>query len=390
MVSAVRRGKPLREVARRFRVSVSTVHYWVDRVEGQRLTRVDWRDRSHRPHHIRRTKRSIENLILKVRTQLKDVSTLGEYGAQAIRGELAASGVAALPALRTIGRILERRGVLDGRGRRRHPPPPSGWYLPEVAARRSELDSFDVVEGLVIEGGTGVEVLNAVSMHGGLIASWPDHTIFAHTVVQALIEHWRSFGLPAYAQFDNDTRFQGAHQFRDTIGRVIRLCLSLGVTPVFAPPRETGFQAAVESFNARWQAKVWQRFHFDSLSAVQAQSAKYAMAHRQRARLRIDAAPRRSRFPSSWKLDLQAQPRGCIIYLRRTDARGRVSLLGHSFIVDRTWPHRLVRAHVDLIAEQIKFFALRRREPNSHRLLNTVAYHLPKRKFIDVRKFSNN
>jgi hypothetical protein len=227
-------------------------------------------------------------------------------------------------------------------------------------------------------------------MHGGLIASWPDHTIFAHTVVQALIEHWRSFGLPAYAQFDNDTRFQGAHQFRDTIGRVIRLCLSLGVTPVFAPPRETGFQAAVESFNARWQAKVWQRFHFDSLSAVQAQSAKYAMAHRQRARLRIDAAPRRSRFPSSWKLDLQAQPRGCIIYLRRTDARGQVSLLGHSFVVDRTWPHRLVRAHVDLIAEQIKFFALRRREPNSHRLLNTVAYHLPKRKFIDVRKFSNH
>ena len=130
-----------------------------------------------------------------MRTQLKDVSTLGEYGAQAIRGELAASGVAALPALRTIGRILERRGVLDCRGRIRHRPPPTRWYFPEVAARRSELDSFDVVEGLVLEGGTGVEVLNAVSMHGGLIASWPDHTIFAHTVVQALIEHWRSFGL---------------------------------------------------------------------------------------------------------------------------------------------------------------------------------------------------
>ena len=131
--------------------------------------------------------------------------------------------------------------------------------------------------------------------------------------------------------------------------------------------------------------------HFTSSDEIHTLGHLYeSMAHRQRARLRIDAAPRRSRFPSSWKLDLQAQPRGCIIYLRRTDARGRVSLLGHSFIVDRTWPHRLVRAHVDLIAEQIKFFALRRREPNSHRLLNTVAYHLPKRKFIDVRKFSNN
>jgi len=98
-----------------------------------------------------------------VRTELKDESTLGEYGAQAIRRELAASGATALPALRTIGRILERCGALDGRHRRRHPPPPTSWYLPEVAARRSELDSIDGIEGLVIEGGTKVEVLNAVS-----------------------------------------------------------------------------------------------------------------------------------------------------------------------------------------------------------------------------------
>lgn len=386
MVNAVRQGESMRRVARRFRVSVSTVHYWVERAEGRKLSRADWQDRSHRPRNIRRTKRSVENLIVRVRTQLKDSSVLGEYGAQAIQRELVARRATVVPALRTIGRILERRGSLDGRYRRRHPPPPAGWYLPDVAARRSELDSFDVVEGLVIEGGIGVEVLNAVSLHGGLIASWPDRTIFAYTVVQALVEHWKTFGLPAYVQFDNDTRFQGAHQFKDTIGRVLRLCLSLGVTAVFAPPRETGFQAAVESFNARWQAKVWQRFHFDSLAALQAQSTKYAIAYRQRARLRIEAAPRRRSFPRSWKLNLQARLMGCIIYLRRTDAHGRVSLLGHSFMVDRSWTHRLVRAHVDLTAQQIRFYALRRREPNWHPLLKTIAYHFPERKFIDVRK----
>ena len=241
MVSAVRQGESLRRVARRFRVSVSAVHYWVERAEGKRLSRIDWQDRSHRPRNIHRTKRSVENLIIRVRTQLKDSSVLGEYGAEAIQRELVARGATAVPALRTIGRILERRGALDGRYRRRHPPPPAGWYLPDVAARTSELDSFDVIEGLVIEGGIGVEVLNAVSLHGGLIASWPDRTIFAHTVVQALVEHWRAFGLPAYVQFDNDTRFQGAHQFKDTIGRVIRLCLGLGVTAVFAPPRGNRF-----------------------------------------------------------------------------------------------------------------------------------------------------
>jgi hypothetical protein len=383
MVRAVRQGESLRTVARRFHVSLSTVHYWTERAEGKRLSRVDWQDRSQRPDRIQRTKRSIENLVIRIRTELKDRSILGEYGAEAIQRDLVARGKREIPAIRTIGRILERRGALDGRHRRRHPPPPAAWYLPEVATRSGELDSFDVIEGLVIEGGINVEVLNAISLHGGLIGSWPDRTIFARTTVQAMIEHWKVFGLPAYAQFDNDTRFQGAHQFRDTLGRVIRLCLSLGVTAVFAPPRETGFQAAVESLNARWQAKIWQRFHFESLGALQSQSARYVAAYRQRARLRIESAPPRRLFPSTWKFDLQARPNGSVIYLRRTDAHGRVSLLGHSFVVDSSWPHRLVRAHVDLTADQIRFHALRRREPTWQPIVTIVPYQFPKRRFRD-------
>src|SRR5262245_23722864 len=61
-------------------------------------------------------------------------------------------------------------------------------------------------------------------------------------------------------------------------GRVIRLSLALDVVPVFAPPWETGFQAAIEGFNAQWQAKVWARFHHDSLPDLQGRSARYIAA----------------------------------------------------------------------------------------------------------------
>lgn len=37
-----------------------------------------------------------------------------------------------------------------------------------------------------------------------------------------------------------------------------------------------------------------------------------------------------------------------IIFLRRTSEQGKVRLLGHIFLVDENWPHRLVRAEVDL------------------------------------------
>src|SRR5262249_47225215 len=166
MVSAVRQGQPLRAVARTFGVGVATVAHWVERAKGQRLDRVDWSDRSHAPHKPRRTATAVEDLVLTTRNDLAK-GDLGAIGAEAIRQALLGQGVAKVPSVRTVNRILGRRGALDGKKRTRRPPPPTGWYLPEVAARKADLDQIDIVEGLVIKGGPQVEVLNGCSLHGG-------------------------------------------------------------------------------------------------------------------------------------------------------------------------------------------------------------------------------
>jgi putative transposase len=377
MVEAVRGGRSMRSVARQFHVSLSTVEWWVERARGQQLEEVNWSDRSSAPHRTRRTDPLREDLVLSLRQRLQTQSDLGEFGAAAIRREWLAQGLPEPLSVRTVGRILKRRGALDGKRRVRRPPPPVGWYLPEVASARCELDSFDVIEGLVIEGGTEVRVLNGISLHGGLVVSWPTGGLTTTFVMEALTEHWRGFGLPGFVQFDNDTLFQGAHQFADSIGRVSRFCLSLGVTPVFAPPRESGFQAAIESFNARWQAKVWQRFHHDSLSDLQTRSARYIQAHRQRCAQRIEAAPRRRGFPQSWRwIEKAPLAAGKLIYLRRSNDRGVVELLGHRFEVHPSWTHRLVRCEVDCTQNKISFFALRRRDPMEQPLLSQVDYEL--------------
>jgi len=357
------------------------VQRWVERAQGRRLDRVDWNGRPPTPKHTRRTDPTIEQRVLTIRRWLKDHSVLGEYGAAAIRREMEARGLHACPSIRTIGRILERRGVLDGRKRRRRPAPPPSWYLPDVAAGKVELDSFDTIEGLAIRGGPHLAVFTGVSLHGGLVAAWPARSVSAKSTLDALLEHWREVGLPAYAQFDNDNRFTGPRQHADAVGRVIRMCLSLDVTPVFVVPTEHGFQAAIESLNGRWQAKVWSRFEHRSLRGLKTRSTKYIAAARSRAAARIESAPSRRPFPKRWRLNLQKHPQGKIIYIRRTNDKGRVNLLGHTFTVDRHWLHRLVRAEVDLNANQLCFFALRRREPTDQPLLNEVPYTLPQKRF---------
>ena len=382
MVAAVRQHQTIRAVARRFGVSTSTVLYWVERAKGQRLDRVDWHDRSRVPHHTRRTEVGLEDEVLHVRRQLQKDSDLGACGAVVIQQALREQGHTHLPSVRTINRILRRRGALDGRIRVRRPPPPRGWYLPDLAKARAELDSFDIVEGLVIKDGPQVEIFNGVSLHGGLPMSWPVVApVTAKMVVTSMLEHWREVGLPRYAQFDNDMIFQGTHRYPDALGRVIRTCLSLGVVPVFVPPREMGFQAAMESYNGWWQARVWLRFEHATVEGLCDRSGRYVTALRQHRAARIEAAPARRPFPVGWKLDLQARPQGRLIYLRRTDGQGGVEVLGQRWQVPGTWPHRLVRVEVDLSHDRLRFDTLRRREPKSQPLVLEVSYQLPRRRF---------
>jgi putative transposase len=341
-------------------------------------------DRPCTPHTTTRTEATIEDLVLTVRQELGQCSDLGFHGAEAIHEALKARRVEPLPSVRTINRILDRRGALDGRRRTRRPAPPPGWHLPEVASKRQELDSFDVVEGLVIKGGPQIEVLNGISLHGGLAASWPvEASVTAKVVVASLIEHWRAFGLPGYAQFDNDMIFQGPHAHPDVVGRVSRLCLSLGVVPVFVVPHEFGFQSTIENYNGTWQAKVWTRFEHGSLPDLQGHSQRYVTALRRHRADRIESAPPRRAFPKDWRLNLQARLRGRIIYLRRTRAAGTVEVLGRSFEVDPHWLNRLVRVEVDLDGDKVRIYRLRRREPKDQPLLRELHHHIKNKKFSE-------
>ena len=382
MVAAARRGQAQRAVARRFGIGLGHLQYWLARTRGQRLDRVDWSNQSNAPRaHGRQTKTSVQRRVLALRRELRQ-SDLGFVGAQAIQDALRIEGPhRRLPSLRTIGRVLKRHGALDAVRRMRRSAPPAGWYLPEVAAGTAELDAFDVIEDLPLEGGPRLDVLTTRALWGPVCGAWISAAMRARWLCERLETHWRAHGCPAYAQFDNDSRFQGTHTHPDVLGQVIRFCLLLGVTPVFAPAREHGPQNLNESFNHLWQQKVWHRFHHASALAFQARSDRFVAAYQRRRAAREDHAPGRRPFPKRWTLDLHQRPRGMVIYLRRTDEFGAIRVLGHRLEVDAQWVHRLVRAEVDLEAQQIRCYRLRRRAPDEQPLVRTIKYVFPEKQF---------
>jgi len=380
MIRAIRHGKSVRAVAAKFGVSKTTVAQWIRRTKGKRLDRVDWSDRPDgSPSPVNRCATEVEACVLELRKDLKENSPLGEHGADAILREMERRECPQLPSRATINRVLKRHGELDGRHRKRYTPPPPGWYLKPLAKGIAELDQFDFVEDLCFQGGTTFQVLNGISLHGSLVASWPMNRMTSENTVQKLIEHWNEFGLPDYAQFDNSTVFQGS-RWPDSLGKVIRCCLSLDVIAVFTPPRETGFQASVESYNGRWRG-VWQRFQFEDLRAVQKQSQLYVEAVNEKNRERLEASPTRWLIPKDWQLDYSQRPQGKVIFIRRTTDDEFFDVMGHRWHVKGSGPHKLVRAEVDLTKNRILFYRLSRREPNIHEFLGTAKYHFPNKPF---------
>ncbi len=355
MVNYVRRGGSLRAAARRFARSVRTVWLWVQRARGQRLDRVDWSDRGsgpRRPHN--RTAAAMQRLIVRTRVRLQRRDALGLCGARRIRAWLHARAVAPVPSVRTIERVLARHGLLTS-PRVRRPPPPAGWFLLPVASGAAELEQWDLVEGLRLHGRA------CISLWGKFATAVPGPEPWRlPMLLPAVLAHWQQWGPPDFVQLDNDTRFAGSSRARRRLGRFVCACLAAGVVPVFAPPRESGFQARIE--NCLWQRKVWQRFRHRRWADLHRRNRAFVAAHRAyHARSQETAPPRPA----------QRAAADTIIFLRRLDSTGRAYLLGERVPVQVRWAHRLVRCELCVSTQTLRCFALRRREPEHQPLLCT-------------------
>ena len=66
--------------------------------------------------------------------------------------------------------------------------------MPEVVARRPELDSWDVVEGLQLPDETDLEVLTSICLRGGLTGAWPGPPLTARHIVLTVVRLWQEMG----------------------------------------------------------------------------------------------------------------------------------------------------------------------------------------------------
>jgi hypothetical protein len=382
-VKLYRAGIPATEVARRLHHSRSWVYKWVHYRAHHPWTR--FRSASRAPHHHpnqlsakseRRIARLRQLLIRHRQPRLRFTSV----GARAIQKEWCRRYPEPAPSVSTIQRVLQRNQLTT------HPSHPCRHaYRPHPDAPYPDaVHATDIITRWMT-GGEVVQTFNTVDIYSNDAYSTSHATKTAAAACEHLLQTWQQFGVPDVAQFDNESAFSGGnHPW--VLGKVVRLCLYMGIDVLFIPLGEADYNSPVETFNHLWAQRFWGRHHFTrrrDVSRVQRTFLAWYRSHyiaprqpdtpeRMRLGARVHTLTSRDATGVPHRLPLCA---GRVHAVRRVSPSGRVRFLNQSFRVGKRYRERYVWLTLETTYKRLSIW-YRGRAETPWKRLKTVAVPL--------------
>lgn len=231
-VKLYRSGTPATEVARQLHRSRCWVYKWVHYRANHPWTR--FRSAPRAPHHhpnqlSAKSERRIVHLRQLLMRHRQPRLRFTSVGARAMQKEWRRRYSEPVPSLSTIQRVLRRHHLTAQ-------PPTSGRqaYRPHpLATYPDAVHATDIITRW-ITGGEVVQTFNTVDIYSNDVDSTSHATKTATAACEHLLHTWQQLGMPDVAQFDNESAFSGGnHPW--VLGKVVRLCLSMGIEVVFIP-----------------------------------------------------------------------------------------------------------------------------------------------------------
>lgn len=258
-VKRYRAGIPATEVARQLHHSRSWVYKWVHYRDQHPWTRFRSAPRAslHHPNQLSaKSERRIVHLRQLLMRHRQPRLRFASVGARTIQKEWGRRYPEPTPSLSTIQRVLKRYHLITQAPtlcRRAYRPHPDATYPDAVHAT-------DIITRW-ITGGEVVQTFNTVDIYSNDAYSTSQATKTAAAACHHLLQTWQQLGVPDIAQFDNESTFSGGnHPW--VLGKVVRLCLYLGVDVLFIPLGEADYNSPVETFNHLWAQRFWGLHHF--------------------------------------------------------------------------------------------------------------------------------
>jgi hypothetical protein len=246
----------------------------------RRFDKLGWqglRSRSRaRLHPSTRYSDHTRHLVVATRQRLlKRHVTLS--GPQAIQDELRhAHLMGRVPSLATIKRILHDAHLIH------HPHPPKRGYFPQpTPCSTYVLHAMDWT-ARYLTGGAKLFVFHTVDVQTRALTQTLHTDKSGATVRAHALATWQHLGLPDGLQLDNDAAFNGGYKVPRVFGAFVRLCLYLGIEPIFVPVGEPKRNSVVERLHGLWSQTFWCTHRFDTLAEVRRAAPQFVRFYTER------------------------------------------------------------------------------------------------------------
>jgi putative transposase len=355
------RGFSQQEILQRINRGHTWLHKW-----QTRFAQCGWaglKSQPRRPQHLTgRYKDRTRRLVVQARLRLRK-RKVGLLGPQAIQDELrTAQLLRRVPSVSTIRRILHEKGLIQAPC-----PSPQGYFPQPAPTLHYVLQAMDWT-ARYLEGGAKVFAFHTIDLQTRAITQTISTDKTGATVRQHALQVWQTLGLPEGLQMDNDAAFCGGYKAPRVLGDFVRLCLYLGIEPIFIPVHEPKRNGVVERLNGLWSHSFWKRRHFRSVAHVKRAGPEFETWYAQRYH-----PPALSGLTPSQKAqqagplrltakEISALPEelpiteGRVHCIRRVDAHGQISLLNEVWKVDKRLAGQYVWATVETHQQRLKIY----------------------------------
>ncbi len=370
-VNRRQRGERPSKICKSLGRSRSWLKKWVERYNSSnKRSEEKWfKEKSRAPKNVhRRTDSEIEQLVITVRKSLLEGTTedtkyrcIGAVEIQFRMHELGYSEDES-PSMSTIKRIIKRNGLVVQNRKRYIRCKSKKRYTLLNPTKANDVHQMDFVGPRHIKGYGRISSLNLIDVVSSKahIQQYAGQTM--DNVIEFLLECWTENAIPNYLQMDNGASFIGDVIHSRHFSRVVRLCLHLGVDPVFIAPRKPWMNGKIEGFNGDFGAKLWEREQWTDLEHIRGEAKIFLMRHNNRQdwkhrKTDLDAVMDR-KLPEDFEIDVHNLPitEGKVHFIRLVLESGTISVLNEDFDVGESLAHEYVWATIDTKQEQLMIY----------------------------------
>lgn len=275
---AIRRyenGESPKEIYQSLDKSKAWFFKWLKRSQ---LDGEDWaRDLSRRPHRTRkRVDGTMEQAVIETRKSLEK-ELYAQIGALNISWHLSQQGINP-PPIGTINKILKRNDLV----RKRPKYEPKNVDYPSLEITHSNhLHQFDVLGPRYLKTDGRFYSANIIDAYDRRCSVNPVRRQTKADIANALMRSWQTLGIPLYLQMDNKLPARGSNRYPHSFGLVVRLCLKLGIQPIFIPIKEPWRNGIIERFQDVFDKMFFRTQYFENFFHLVQQTKGFEVFHSQ-------------------------------------------------------------------------------------------------------------